>query len=233
MIRLDWTAIINPEVLESMMTNKHASLGRPELIDRPEDGPAAKEVFKLWCAYFKDFLPPDEDCAEPISFWHYPLVNKMNLIDIKTNSKFPEDYEVLAFVHAAIYWKHLVRDILPPNSKGFVIVFEHKQNNDKFTYQIDGPVAKYLGSGDRHDPKYDYMKITQNLFDLDGYRIGKSEYYGLPISVTGNNTYVVSVYPSDNMKESKSYIFFVYCWKPLKCKKIVTHEKPFYNYSCC
>ena len=199
-----------------MINNKQASLGRPELIARPDD-PDVMATYELWCEFFADFLPPDEDCLEPLSYWYYPIVDKINYIDIKTNPKFPQDYEVKAFLNAAIYWKHLVRDILPPNSKGIVIVFEHQQNNDRFTYQIDGPVATYLGSGDLHDKKYDYMQVHRNLFDLHSYRSGKSEYYGLPMNFSGNNTYYVTIYPSETMQDSKC----VNCFQPkLKTKPV-------------
>lgn len=195
--------MFDPSILEDMLVNKQASVGKPDLVIRADDPPETTAVYNIWCDYFKDFLPPDENCLEPLSFWYYPIVDKMDRIDVTKNPKFPEDYEVKAFLNAGIYWKHLVRDILPPNSRGFIIVFEHQLYNDQFTYQIDGPVARFLGGGDLHNPKYNYMGITRNLFDLDSFRIGKSEYYGLPINVMGNNTYTVSVYPSDEMKESK------------------------------
>ena len=199
---LDWVSNIDPEILQGMMEHKQASIGVPKLLSRPDDSPEQVETNQLWCDYFTDYLPPDENCLEPVSFWYYPIVDKMDYIDVTRNPKFQDDYEIKGFLNSAIYWKHLVRDILPPNSRGFIVVIEHELHKEQFTYQIDGPVARFLGGGDHHDPKYNYMEISRNLFDLDTYRIGKSEYFGLPINVNGNYTYKVYVYPSDDMKSS-------------------------------
>jgi class 3 adenylate cyclase len=35
--------------------------------------------------------------------------------------------------------------------------------NQTFTYRIDGPVATYLGPGDRHDPSYDYLMVSADV----------------------------------------------------------------------
>ena len=193
------------------MEKKQAFLSRTALIDKPED-PEITETNKLWCEYYADYLPPDENCLEPIVFWYYPVVDKIDYIDITSNPNYPDDYEVIGFIISDIYWKHLLRDILPPNSKGIVIVFEHELYKEQFTYQVDGPNARFLGGGDKHDPKYDQMRISRDIFDLGDFRMGSSKYFGVPVYRSENYTYTISVYPSDEMKSRKCdnlAIFFV------------------------
>jgi hypothetical protein len=50
-------------------------------------------------------------------------------------------------------------NILPPNSKGVIVVFENTCDQ-VFTYRIDGENAIYVGRGDQHDSKYDSLGVS-------------------------------------------------------------------------
>jgi hypothetical protein len=189
------------------MELKQAVISHPQMVEKPDD-PEVTAVNELICEYFSAFLAHDENCNEPNAFWLYPVIDKVDYIDVTSDPKFPQDYEVKGLVVTNVYWKHLIRNILPLNSRGVVIVFEYAYTKEVFTYQIDGPVAEYMGSGDKHDPKYDKMKISRRLNDLDAYRSGVSKYYGLPLHSGGNKTYTVHIYPSDDMKSSKLPQFY-------------------------
>jgi hypothetical protein len=161
------------------------------------------EMDARYCQHLSQFLESGENCREPNTFWFYPVVDKIDYIDVTSDPKYPQDYEVKAFITTIVYWKHLLRNILPQNSIGIAIVFEYEYTKDMFTYHIDGPLAQYLGEGDKHDSKYDKYKISRRLNDLDSYRLGTSKYYGLPLHAGRNKTYTVHIYPSDAMKSSK------------------------------
>ena len=133
----------------------------------------------------------------------YPILDHIGSISVTESPQYPDDYDVKAFLVSPVYFRHLLQDILPRSSSGIVIVFQNSYRGDTFTYQINGPGTKYLGGGDRHDPKYDNMALVTDLYDLDAFRSHKSSYFGLPI-YNANNTYTLYVYPSDEMKASKS-----------------------------
>jgi hypothetical protein len=196
---LDWYGT-SPEVFDDMMQLKQAAISHTQMI---VETPAAPAMDDPVCTYYTAFLEPGENCLEPNGFWYYPVLDKVDYIDVTSNPNFPQDYEVKGFVITNVYWKHLIRNILPHNSKGVIIVFEYENTKEMFTYQIDGPLARYVGGGDKHDPKYDKFKISRRLNDLDSYRLGASKYYGLPLHSGDNKTYTVHIYPSDDMKSSK------------------------------
>jgi len=79
-----------------------------------------------------------------------------------------------------------------------------------FTYEINGPEAKYVGDGDLHDPKYDYLERFSYFLDLRKARSNERGYTGLPLS-TDYCPYWIRVYPSvrtEDTHTSKDPIFF-------------------------
>ena len=54
------------------------------------------------------------------------------------------------------------RSLLPAGVVGITAVLEN-DCGQKFTYEIDGPDALYLGKGDLHEPAYDSSKVVQDL----------------------------------------------------------------------
>jgi hypothetical protein len=185
-----------------MIEFKQASISAPFLIEKPDDPyiTAANEAFTQ---YFSYMLPPGEQSFEPVTSLCYPVVDKVDYIDLVSNPNFPDNYEVKAMLIVNFYWKHLIKNILPSHSKGIVIVFEFQTMENSFTYQVDGSYTHYLGPGDKHDPKYNKMKISRRLNGLESFRSGSSKYYGLPLHSNKNKTYTLHIYPSDDMKSSK------------------------------
>ena len=71
--------------------------------------------------------------------------------------------------------------------------------NQTFTYQINGPSTVFLGPGDLHDPKYDYLQITSRLSELETSSTRNSAYTGLNLTKTFC-PWVVEVFPSETME---------------------------------
>jgi hypothetical protein len=99
---------------------------------------------------------------------------------------------------------------LPPGSDGIVIVFEN-ECNPTFTYRIDGPSVTYLGRGDHHDPKYDYLEVSSWLADVYDYSTrGVRPYQGIPLD-TEFCPFFFRVFPSDDtaaLYETNNRIYF-------------------------
>jgi hypothetical protein len=107
-------------------------------------------------------------------------------------------FAVLTF---AIFWRELLRDILPLGSDGVLVVFENPCGPD-FTYQLADPSTSYLGVGDLHDPKYSHLGLSTTLPDLMDTSTSErdSSYTGIPLSTDYCNT-TLEVFPSQVMED--------------------------------
>ena len=179
----------------------------------PKDAPAVAQaaVTSDWAI---PYLDNDEDPKEPFSDIYYPVLENtgehvvLNEGRINTTS--------LGAVAFSFYWRHTLKNILPTQSQGLVVVFENACNGrQSFTYRVDGKTPSFLGFGDLHETKFDgdsnlvyastlanltnYMRQDQDTDD-DG-QIGSpvSSYTGLPMSPYFCQ-YTLTVYPSSNME---------------------------------
>jgi hypothetical protein len=118
-----------------------------------------------------------------------------------------DDVEVEAMIATDFYWHNMFRDILPKGEEGIVLVVENSCDEDGFTYQINGPLPTYLGVGDHHDQKYDAVSIHSAMFDLASYRVGISDYTGLPFD-RDTCMFHFRVYASDHMSDSKFLVLY-------------------------
>jgi hypothetical protein len=96
------------------------------------------------------------------------------------------------------YWRELIKDILPIDSNGIVVVIENRCGQS-FTYQVNGPETLYLGQGDLHEIKYDHLEKSSSIVELDVFSIRDRSYTGLPLSDKGCS-YFFRVYPSSEME---------------------------------
>jgi hypothetical protein len=100
----------------------------------------------------------------------------------------------------SVYWRDLIRNILPEGSHGIVCVFENTCGKS-FTYKMRGPEVEYLGRGDLHDSSYNSQRQSSALLDLKSFSTrGHSSYEGVPVS-QDVCPYTLSVYPSAEMED--------------------------------
>lgn len=59
-----------------------------------------------------------------------------------------------------------------------------------------GPLAKYLGQGDQHDPVFEYLKVSSRLDELNAFRVNDSTYMGAPFN-KDLCPYTITVYPAN------------------------------------
>jgi Adenylate and Guanylate cyclase catalytic domain len=90
--------------------------------------------------------------------------------------------------------------VLPKDSNGIRVVVENTCTRS-FTYQINGPKLKYLGTGDRHDKGYDVHVIRRRLDDLGEFATHDSVYSGARMH-HNYCPFTFNVYPSNEMKEA-------------------------------
>jgi hypothetical protein len=145
--------------------------------------------------WFSDFVAPDQDPSEPVSDIYYPILDTIDAVTAEN----PKNEDLVSVFAMSIFWRNMIEDILPPGSDGVIIVFEN-ECNAAFTFQIFGPEVVYLGRGDLHDTKYDYMLLSAWLNDLQSFSISGSSYSGVPID-QDFCPFHLRLYPSQVMED--------------------------------
>ena len=110
-----------------------------------------------------------------------------------------------------LYWRLYFTGVLPTKAKGIIAVLENSYNQT-FAYRIDGPEVTFLGAGDPHLSKYDYMEVSEDVTEQVKRRAGPETraYTTVGLSDTFGR-YTLRVYPSqdteDEYKSNKPVIY--------------------------
>lgn len=170
--------------------------------------PVAQAETQVWADYYSNYIAPDEEPVEPMSDLIYPIVvpssGNTNDDDVNVDiwmNRATEDQNnknastAVGLIVATLYWRDMIRNILPQGSNGIHIVFDVCGAN--WTYQINGPNVEYLGVGDWHDSRYQSLGIhSQQEFEFRD-----PLYSGAPIDTSYCN-YTVHLYPSSVLKNA-------------------------------
>jgi hypothetical protein len=180
--------------LDETIQNRRVAIALTSNLPDPSDPNG--ETDDSTVEWIKCFIGEDEDPTEPMTSFKYPIVDKaadtVNLADA-------EDSEVVGVIAMTIFWRELIKDILPQGSDGIIIVIGNKCNQT-FSYQIMGPEAKYLGPGDMHDPDYDSYEEYSNFLELGALAIRDRTYTGITFS-EDFCPYWIKAYPSEMMRD--------------------------------
>lgn len=136
--------------------------------------------------------------GEPIAYIHYPVRESLEHWDENKNST--SQNPVVAIVSATVYWRTFLQNILPEDTNGITVVI--KNNEQAFSYIVNGPEAVYQGMGDLHDPKYDSYLIEA---EYSAFQNGteSATYSGVAVdndAILGS--YRIVVYPSIVVQET-------------------------------
>lgn len=102
------------------MKSKKAVIGKTDNL--PEDG--QPENFNAdTVQWVKGYTGPDEDPTEPLVVIYYPILAR-DEVQVHLNVT-DDDPELLGIFVLAVFWRQLIRDILPPGSVGITVVFEN------------------------------------------------------------------------------------------------------------
>jgi hypothetical protein len=132
--------------------------------------------------------------GDPMSHIAFPIFDSLNDTDRG---------EVVGIVKATIHWLGYLRGVLPVTDYGYQVVIESGCGTDEentFTYQVDGPVSKVVGLGDRHDRGFSQY-VVDGYFSKDTIKDGTAE--GIPFYLN-SCPYVFHVYPTQ--REYDKYV---------------------------
>jgi Adenylate and Guanylate cyclase catalytic domain len=137
--------------------------------------------------------------SELVSDLYYPIVNELDRVDVAGSKDYdPIQHDLVGVLSAPFYWRAMIRENLPPDSKGIVVVISSPCNYP-FSYQINGPDTVYLGVGDLHDNTYDSLKYHHTLCGQKNCSEAFSMYSGAFLE-TDTCPFTLTLYPSDAMK---------------------------------
>jgi hypothetical protein len=152
-----------------------------------------------WVEWLQDYINPSDNAFEPVVDVYYPIINDLSHIDISNGNNYTlTNKTIVGIIAVSIYWRELIRDILPPGSNGITIVVQNPCNLP-FTYQLHGPDIKYLGVGDNHEAKYNDLVRVSKLVALNSFALRAGTYTGAPIN-EDICPYTLHVYASNIMK---------------------------------
>jgi class 3 adenylate cyclase len=194
----NWNGLASPAAIQHSIDRGRVVIN--DVTNLPDlNDPASVERAAATSSWASSFIGEDEDENEPMSDITYPIINSINDVTID-----PDDVEepAVGVFALTIYWRDLITNILPPNSKGVIVVFENTCDQ-VFTYRIDGANAIYVGQGDQHDSKYDSVGVSSTLTELRNNSDSSrgSAYTGLPLSQDFCQM-TLRVYPSDVMEDA-------------------------------
>jgi len=147
--------------LETVMADLHPLIS--EAFDYSDDSnplTAGKKVvlnlyLKKWHGHGKKYQDG------PVSDLYYPIFDD--------NIPHGAPAKLAAVLTAYVYWHVYFENILAANTEPVVAVLEsrcgaedEKQLQQLFTYEIYGEDAVYVGRGDLHDTKYDYLEVSSD-----------------------------------------------------------------------
>jgi len=162
-------------------------------------------------AWLVDFLEPGEEPMEPISDIYYPvIVEALNNVNHRaedyknTTDEYSVDPKVNklgAILSQSIYWRDTLHDLLPRGSSGVVVVFEN-ECAVTFSYEIAGPVPRYLGTGQFNSTfEDDDLMYEMRLKEIWKYGIKETAYTGIPIN-EDVCPFTLKVYPAEGSREA-------------------------------
>ncbi|CAB9497503.1 Receptor-type guanylate cyclase gcy [Seminavis robusta] len=185
-----WSPLYTSSI-DSVLQNKRPVL--PASYDywgAPKDD-IRRAVFNLYIVSYSRYSSQTYE-DDPIMSFFYPIFDRLD--------GEPQDREVKAVLLGVIYWRTYLNGILPPGANGIHVILEN-QCDQTYTYRVDGTESHFLGHGDLHDTKYDYLETQVDL------TLGKDIY------ADNNNTadqerleadcgYKLRVYPSQQFHDS-------------------------------
>jgi Adenylate and Guanylate cyclase catalytic domain len=152
-----------------------------------------------WIEYFSQFVAADENPYEPVMDIFYPIIDDISRVKVAGSDDYDaKNHTLVGVLAATVYWRNIIRKTLPPGSNGIAVVFNNTCTKS-FTYQINGPDVVFVGVNDKHDKKYDNLRVSSKITDLEDFSFTASVYSGAPIS-DDHCPYSLHLYPTDDMR---------------------------------
>jgi hypothetical protein len=189
------------EVVDSVLTLGKSVISKTQTFEPGLDFQSTKDfsfIQELLAAGGNGQYQP----GEPIAYIHYPVFQSFAHQkdgDGNGSSSPSMTSPVVAVVSATVYWRSYLQNILPRGTNGIVAVIQN--NEQAFTYIINGPEAVFQGMEDLHDPQYDSFMIETEYRAFER-GTESARYSGVAVDDGSPfGAYVIRVYPSVVLEE--------------------------------
>ncbi|KAL7569519.1 hypothetical protein ACA910_013893 [Epithemia clementina (nom. ined.)] len=188
------TVVDNTSVLKCLEVHK-VTLSKAYHIAYPGDTSLDAEN-QAWADYFSPYITTGENPMEPLSDFYYPIIeDAVDWRNIRSDTNYdPSKHRVVGIFAQSVYWRDMIKNLLPDGMIGILAVFE-SPCNPVFTYEINGQSVKYLGVGDFHDSRYKDMEMSSTLQNLNKFDVGEIAYSYVPLE-QDTCPWTVRVFPS-------------------------------------
>lgn len=149
---LETTRRTGDAVIDSIVNLAEADSSTNSNINSTNDG-MSLAVFDLLMSLGQYRGSSEHYMRDPLSAMSYPVFDRLGA-----------NRTVVGILFSTLYWRMLMIYILPYDITGIVCVLENTAG-EVVTYQIDGIQARYIGTGDLHDPSFDDMVWSINIAD--------------------------------------------------------------------
>ncbi|KAG7358992.1 family 3 adenylate cyclase [Nitzschia inconspicua] len=126
--------------------------------------------------------------GEPVTYLGDPITN----VYVPVFDSLDTERNPVGIVNAIIHWISFFENVLPDNIHGVTLVLK-SPCTEPYTYVVDGPRVSPIGSGDLHDPRFDFLEQSASMADFSSVSDGSQ--LGLELE-TEDCPYSIHVYPS-------------------------------------
>ncbi|KAG7368267.1 adenylate/guanylate cyclase [Nitzschia inconspicua] len=187
------------KLYNATLTTKRPVLSGFNLVDPESD------IGKVSVAYLENFVAESESASEPVTNLVYPILSQ-DLLDLSLEEETVESLDLVGTIAIGMFWRELLRDILPETSEGIQVVTEEicaTKEPAIFTYEINGATTTYLGLGDLSDVAYNYLESSFSMVELmEGTTLSPGHRYtGIPLMET-DCSIRMRIYPSSKTASS-------------------------------
>ena len=156
--------------------------------------------------YVRNFIAPNENPAEPITIFLYPIVNRINeLLTTDCRRDATSQGEAVASFTLTLFWRDLLRNILPPSSRGILVVTENSCGQT-FTYEINGDETTYLANKDVRDTQYNDISLSATLSSLLDKTTSSSFFHRCTDFSSLDSTCPITIRISPSAKNHEHYV---------------------------
>jgi len=162
---------------------------REVLIGTSLNVPTADEGTVVWA---EGYLGSEEDPTEPLAAIYYPIVDQVSSEYV---NQAEEDRKAVGIIAISLYWRTLIRDILPEGSRGILVTIGN-ECNQSFSYEINGPHVQYVQAGSSLLDSYSSVYKKSMLKDI---KADTSTYSAFPLN-SDFCPYWIEAYPTVTMR---------------------------------
>jgi hypothetical protein len=150
-------------------------LGNYDLLSNPVIFRAYNSVMKTGHSVVSEVIAKSDANEPPQSILVQPIYSSFDKVQ----------NDIAGLLVAFVSWDNFLSNILLQGDESMEVVVSNTCG-DTFTYAMNGQQAIYLGKGDLHTQKYDYLDVSSEFVTLQG-----------EVDPTPQCRYTVRIYPSD------------------------------------